>query len=501
MINKIVVVGGTSAGFMTALALKAKIPELNVRLIRVPDLEPVVNESSTIALTRFLHGYLQIDLTRFIRGSKSNWTLGHLLHWGPRDHFILPYTTQLDQRLPSLPRNNAFYAEHDLDCAGALYALLAYDRPFFRLENGQPAWHWDVGYQIETSLFTHTLGQLATAIGVEIHDDTLTNVTQSGNGVSGLVLGSGQTETADLYVDCSGARSLLLGQALKEPFVSFKSTLACDRMVVGEWGRTDEAIHPHTFCETMEAGWAWQTELVHRIDCGYVFSSNSISDDQATRELQSKCPKALSPRVLRTTRGRYERAWVKNVVAIGAAAGYVEPLASTALSIAATEARLLVETISEGGRQVSAAPVTLYNRQHARVWDSVRRFLAIHYKFNTRLETPFWKACRNDTDLAGADTIIEYYRQCGPSSLWGPMLIDPVDLFGPASYLGLLLGMKVSTRFHLSIPAQERETWDKECQRFRSAATNGVTVAEALSMLPATGSAAGRIPLGRSATG
>jgi tryptophan halogenase len=495
LIKDVTILGGTSAGFLTALALKAKIPSLRVRLLQLPEAEMPETQSSTLALTRFLHAYLQIDLTKFIRSTKANWTLGHMFHWGPRGHYILPYTTQLDQRLGSLPRNNAFYADIDLDCAGPMYALLAYDRPFFRLQNGQPAWHWDVGYQVNDSLLIHALGQMAATIGVETQQDTLTNVTQNDNGITGLVLGSGKTETADLYIDCSGAASLLLGKTFNEPFVSFSSTLPCDRMILGEWGRSDEAIHPHSFVETMQSGWAWQYELPHRIDCGYVYHSGFISDELATQEFHLKYPKAPGPRVVRFSNGRYERSWVKNVVAIGASAGYVEPLASTALGVAAADAQLLVETLSESGLEISAAPVKLHNRHHARVWDGIRRYLAIQYKFNTRLETPFWLACRKDTDLAGAETIIEYYRQCGPSSLWGPMLVDPVDLFGPPSYLGLLIGLKVPTGFNQPITGREREVWQTEVERFRLAATNGITVAEALSMLPDPTSVAGRTPL------
>lgn len=500
MITNVVVIGNTPAGVMTALALKAKIPELHVRVIRDADPQPLVNEPSSLALTRFLHAYLQIDFTRFIRSSKSNWTLGRLMQWGPREHLVLPYSTQLDQRLPSLPRNNAFYADQDFDCAGALFALLAYDRPFFRLQNGQPAWHWDVGYQNDASLFVHTLTQFATAIGVEFHDDTLAGVSQNETGIGNLTLASGQSIGADLYVDCSGSRSLLLGRELKEPFVSFKSSTPCDRLLIAEWGRIDEPIHPHSFCDTMRGGWGWQVEIIHRIDCGYAYSSGHISDEEAEQEFRVKWPKIVAPRMVVISSGRFERAWVKNVVAIGASAGYIEPLAATGLSVAAAEAQLLVETISEGSRIVSAAPIKLYNRHHARIWDSLRRYSAIHYKYNVRLETPFWQHCRKETDLAGAETIVEYYRQCGPSSLWGPMLVDPVDLFTPPGYLALLLGLKVPTKFNQTITANEREAWEAECNRFRSAATSGVTVVDALSMLPATGSASGRSPLAAAAT-
>src|SRR5215469_9484764 len=94
---------------LAALGLKAKIPDLTVQLIRLKDARLTSSESSTPALTSFVHGYLQIELTKFVRSVKCNWTLGNMLMWGPRDHFFLPFTTQLDQRMPRLPKNNAFY--------------------------------------------------------------------------------------------------------------------------------------------------------------------------------------------------------------------------------------------------------------------------------------------------------------------------------------------------------------------------------------------------------
>jgi tryptophan halogenase len=495
LIKKVVVLGGTSAGMLAALGLKAKIPDLSVQLIRLKDAQQPSSESSTPALTSFVHGYLQIELTKFMLNVKCNWTLGNMLMWGSRDHFFLPFTTQLDQRMPQLPKNNAFYVGDDVDCAGAMFALMAYDRPFFRLQTGQPAWQWDIGYQMDSSLFVHGLGQVAAAIGVEMIDDTLMEAKLDANGVSGLVLGSGRTETADLYIDCSSDRSLLLGSALKEPFVDFKSTLPCDRMLVAQSARGEEPIHPHTFSHTLPSGWAWQLEMPHRIDRGYVYSTAFASDQRAEQEFRVKYPGIINPQAVPIHNGRYGRAWVKNVVAIGDSSGYVEPLASAGMGLAAVNARLLVETLSEIGRQVSPAAVKLYNRHHVRAWDSIRRFLAIHYKYNTRSSTPFWTACRNDTDLAGADTIVEYYRQCGPSSLWGPMLVDAVDLFGAPSYLALLIGLNLETRYERNISRQEREIWEAEREKIRSAAKQGFTVAEALAALPAAGTAGPRVPV------
>ena len=153
-------------------------------------------------------------------------------------------------------------------------------------------------------------------------------------GIAAVHLEDGRRLAADFFIDASGFRSELLGRALEEPFVSFDRSLFCDRAVVGGWERTDEPILPYTTAETMDAGWAWQIEHEHHVNRGYVYSSQAISDDEAAAEFLRKNPKApQSPRVVKFRSGRYRRQWVDNVVAIGNAGGFVEPLEATALMI------------------------------------------------------------------------------------------------------------------------------------------------------------------------
>src|SRR5205085_6173192 len=133
----------------------------------------------------------------------------------------------------------------------------------------------------------------------------------------------GAVASADLYIDCSGFRSLLLGQTLKEPFVSYKSTLFCSRAVISEWNRTDEPIQPYTTCETMECGWCWRIDHENFISRGYVYSPEFISDSDAEAEFRRKNPRVESTRIVKFVSGRYERCWVKNVIAMGNSAGFV----------------------------------------------------------------------------------------------------------------------------------------------------------------------------------
>src|SRR5699024_2544701 len=124
-----------------------------------------------------------------------------------------------------------------------------------------------------------------------------------------------------------------------------------------------------------------------------------ITDDAAEREFRAKNPQVGQTRVVRYVAGRYRDAWVGNVVAVGNASGFVEPLEATALGVIAMQSRLLADTLAESRGEIRPTHVRLFNDHNARHWDSVRDFIAVHYKFNARLDTPFWRHCRAETDL------------------------------------------------------------------------------------------------------
>jgi tryptophan halogenase len=320
---------------------------------------------------------------------------------------------------------------------------------------------------IENEKFVSFLDSYAARIGVQIRDDTVREVLQDERGVAGLSMASGETLMADLYLDCSGFASLLIGKSLNEPFISYQSTLFCDRAVVGGWQRSDEPIKPYTTCETMNAGWCWQIELERRINRGYVYSSSFITDDAAERELRAKNPKVGPTRIVRFVSGRRRSVWVKNVVAIGNAAGFVEPLEATALAAICQGMAWLVHSLLDTGREVRASQVAMYNTACIEAWDGIRRFLSIHYKFNTRIDNPFWRACWSDTDLAGAEEIVEYYQANGPSTLWKPLLTSRVEVFRYEGYLALLAGQQVPHCGRFEPTAQEPERW-RQFQRYLS---------------------------------
>jgi tryptophan halogenase len=328
------------------------------------------------------------------------------------------------------------------------------------------------------------LEAFATAIGVKIVEDTVREVSQDESGVTGLVLASGRTETGDLYVDCSGFVSLLLGKTLKEPFINFKSSLFCNRAVVGGWKRTpSEPILPYTTCTTMNSGWLWQIEHENRINRGYVYSSDFISDEEAEREFRALSPKVGPTRIVKFISGRYERNWVKNVVAMGNASGFVEPLEATALGLMANQSRILTDSLIAADRQIRPSHVRFVNQHHATVWDSTRGFIAVHYKYNTRVDTPFWRACWEKTDLAFGAGAVEYYQENGPEGFWGAMVVGALDPFGIGGWISLLLGQRVPYRAVHRASDAEMQTVIAIRQRMRESAQRAMTAEQVLAAI------------------
>ncbi|HZL34384.1 MAG TPA: FAD-dependent oxidoreductase [Tepidisphaeraceae bacterium] len=485
MIHKVIVLGGGSAGFLAALALKVKLSTLQVVVIRSREIGIIgVGEGSTGILTDFLHNYLNVGWKKFYEAAAPTWKLGLKFIWGPRPYFNYTFGPGLEIRSdPAQAKPNGYYCDDNIEYPDQISAMMTHDRVFAE-KNGMPIAHGHVAYHFENERFVRYLEGAALAKRVEILDDTVTQTQQDDHGITSLILKSGTIAQADLYVDCSGFASALLGKAFGEPFISFKKSLFCDRAIVGgrdRQGAEDEVIKPYTTCETMDSGWAWQIEHEHRVARGYVYSSDFISDDNAEREFRTKNPKIGPTRVVRFISGRYERSWVKNVVAIGNASGFVEPLEATALGAIAKQSRLLAETLASSDCQPGPMHADMYNRFNGQWWDSILRFLAVHYKFNTRLDTPFWRHCREHTDLAGAQEIVEYYKENGPDGSWGATLLqNPNDQFTNSGYITMLTGMKVPYRRTWAPTQSDNALFEQRRMQFRDMALKAMPVRKVL---------------------
>lgn len=461
LVEHAVVLGAGSAGLLAAIALKTLVPSLSVRLVYSSEIGVIgVGEGTTVAVPRFLHGDLAIDPGLFYRDAQPTPKLGIRFLWGPRRFYDYTFSSrQMDWKYAVLSKPNGFYCADEMECIDVPSSLMSYNKGFRCKPNGDPFIGQDLAYHIENERFVALLLKIALDRGVRLIDATVERAVSGDFGITKLQTNTGEFVDADLFVDCSGFQSRLLGSELHTPFVSFKNTLFCDRAVIATWDRTDEPIQPYTTAETMDAGWCWRIDHLDSIARGYVYSSSFVSDEMARDEFVRKNPDVKTTRVVKFISGRYERTWSKNVVAIGNASGFVEPLEATSLATICDEARMLCVLLNECNCRPTESTRTALNTLTGNAWDQIRQFLGIHYKFNRRLDTPFWKACRADVDIRGARAIVDYYSDHGPATSMRYAVLSPLDMFGMDGYLAHLVGQQVPTSSSLNVAPDEQHTW------------------------------------------
>jgi tryptophan 7-halogenase len=485
MIQKVLILGGGSAGFIAAIALKRKLPALEVHIVRSPDIGVIgVGEGTTPIFPKFFFHQLGLKPGSFYEGAQPTWKLGIRFLWGPRPYFHYGFTKPLMARYQGLKRNTAYYLEEEFANADLWYSLMERDLALPRTEKGRPAFfdHVPLAFHVENKKLVDYFERVAREIGVKIQDAKVEHVERGEKGVEALRLDNGERVTSDLYVDASGFRAELLGKALEVPFLSFADTLFCDRAVIGAWKRTTEPIKPYTTAETMDHGWSWQIEHESVINRGYVYSSRFVDDDTARDEYLRKNPKAnpAETRVVKFRTGRFRNVWEGNVVGIGNASGFVEPLEASSLQVITLQARSLADCLIECECDPTPSVRTLYNSVITIAWDDVRDFLAVHYKFNTRLNTPFWQACRNDIALRGAQAVCDFYTENGPTALAQNYVLSPENAYGVEGFLALLVGQCVPHRRQGRVEAKDLAAWRTQAEDFASTAQCGFSVREGL---------------------
>jgi tryptophan halogenase len=295
--------------------------------------------------------------------------------------------------------------------------------------------------------------KLATSRGVRRIVDSVIDVRRSEQGVGGLVTQDHGTLEADLYVDCTGFRGLIINKALEEPFVSFQHLLPNDSAVALRVPVDTErdGIRPYTTATAKDAGWMWTIPLYERNGVGYVYASDFCTPDEAERVLRESVGPAadgLQANHIRMRIGRSRNSWVGNCVAIGLSSGFVEPLESTGIFFIQHGIEQLVRHFP--GSQPDQKLVDQYNRRVARCIDGIAEFLAFHYRAAGRTDSTYWKAAR-ERELPGdlAERVL----------LWQSELPDEGSVyphyhgFEPYSWAALLIGLG-------GIPVRQRPVID-----------------------------------------
>lgn len=482
-ISNVVILGGGTAGFLAALTFRVRFPELQLNVIHAPDIPVIgVGESTTPAVPRFLHEELGLDRDEFFRQVRPSWKLGLRLEWGdPADtHFNYAFDMSLGDYPEGLNKSSAFCMLDDMADGSLFSALMDRAKSPCVLQAGQYTVDQRTAYHVKNEALIAYLRSKAEQAGVETTQGEVVDVRRNHEGdVESLRLADGREIAGDLFVDCSGFRSLLLGETIEENYVGYETTLFCDAAIVGSWERNDE-VRPYTTAETMDHGWCWRIDFPDVVTRGYVSSTAFCDTDEAMREMKQKNPELGDDlRVIKFPRGRYENFWVRNVAAIGNASGFVEPLEATALHLIVEQLHFLTLALKDGDRRVIPAMRNLENQRFRRMWDDVRDFLAVHYRFNRKVDTPFWQHCREATDLGGAASLVDYFQHAGPSGLCNA-LTDPVGIFRTDGYLIMLIGQRVPTTTPLELSEAEKRQWNAHCERIRTTIAPALPMREAL---------------------
>lgn len=445
-VEHITIVGGGTAGWMTAAALSQHFKQTSVRisLIESSTLGTVGVGEATIPTLRRFYAKLGLSDLDIVAGSDATCKLGiEFQDWtNPGSSFIHPFGLFGDKQQDIgfqhfWSKGRELDDMHDIS-AYSLGVNLAKNNRFFtpnpkpksRLEIFDWALHFDA------VKFATMMKDVSVKNGVNHIDAFIDRVNIAANGDIESLTFAGETEDlkADLFVDCSGFNGLLIDKALNTQYIDWKKWLLCDRAVSVQTEVTEQPVN-RTVAKAKKAGWQWRIPLQTRQGNGYVFSSEFISEDEATQSmLQDVTGTPLhAPRQFKFTPGRREKAWNKNCVAIGLAAGFIEPLESTSIALIETAIDHLVQTFRKPEYQ--SADVDRFNEVTRDEYERVRDFIILHYKLNGRDDSDLWQYCR---EMAVPDTLKakmdEYQTQ-------GKLTRYPWEIFGEDSWIAIYHGM------------------------------------------------------------
>jgi tryptophan halogenase len=297
------------------------------------------------------------------------------------------------------------------------------------------AFHFDAG------LYARYLRQYAEARGVQRTEGMVVDVTLAADtgDIKAVKLASGEAIGADFFIDCSGFRGLLIEQALKTGYEDWSHWLPCDRAMALPCERSGD-FTPYTRSTARDAGWQWRIPLQHRTGNGYVYASAYTDDDTAEAVLRANLDgkTGANPLKIRYTTGIRKKFWNKNCVAIGLAAGFLEPLESTSLYLIQSAVVRLIKLFPDA--KIDPANIAEYNRQTAFEYERCRDFIILHYKATERDDTEFWRHCRN---MPVPDAL---QRKWDLFSANGRIFREDDELFAEESWIQVFLGQGVVPR-------------------------------------------------------
>ncbi len=453
-IRSITIVGGGTAGWMTAAMLsKLFMGRYAIRLIESDEIGIVGVGEATIPAIRTFNELLGISDVEMLKATKGTFKLGiEFVDWREKGHSYIHGFGKIGiDRLWLRPHQfwlkmHAKGAAKDFDHY-AINVMAARANRFSDGRGQKPISDIDFAYHFDAALYGQFLRRHAEGRGVERIEGRIVEVVQNpGNGhVAAVKLASGQEVGGDLFIDCSGQRGLLINQTLGIGFEDWSHWLPCDRALAVPC-ESVTPLTPYTRSTARDAGWQWRIPLQHRIGNGHVYSS-AHTDDQAAADilLANLDGRPLAePRPVRFTPGKRVKTWDRNVIAIGLASGFLEPLESTSIHLIQTGILRIVSLFPDMG--FDPAVVAEYNRQTDTEYADIRDFIIAHYKVTNREDTPFWAYCRH---MDVPDTLKSRLDLFKSSARFFKR--NEIELFREESWVQVLIGQGIDARHDPSV--------------------------------------------------
>jgi len=453
LVRDVVIVGGGTAGWMTAAALANLLKgQYNIRLVESDEIGIVgVGEATIPHIATFNH-ILGIDEDEFVRATKGTFKLGiEFVNWGAIGDRYIHGFGKVGQEFNGLPFHHYWLRkaregqvspieDFSINTAAPLQAKFMRartDMPGSPLSEIVYAFHFDAG------LYARFLRGYAEQRGVQRIEGKIVRVHQRplDGFITEVELADGQRVGGDLFIDCSGIRALLIEQTLQTGYDDWTDCLPCDRAIAVPCASAGPLL-PITRSTAHSAGWQWRIPLQHRTGNGHVYSSRFIGEDEATAILMSHLDgQALAaPRQIAYVPGRRKRVWNRNCLAIGLAAGFFEPIESTNIHLIQTAILRLLTMFPRKG--FNAADIAEINTQAQQEYEAIRDFIVLHYKATERDDSAFWNYCRNMPIPDSLQHRMDLYRANARILRVGN------ELFGEPSWFQVMHGQRMRPEGH-----------------------------------------------------
>jgi tryptophan halogenase len=449
-VQKLVIVGGGTAGWITAAAFSRLLGQrLTIELVESESIGTVGVGEATIPQIIRLNTILGLDEHDFVRRTSGTFKLGiEFVDWGRIGSRYLHTFGDTGMNLGNVAFHHywrrSVMGAGQPDASGlwdySLHQQAANEARFGKLGKvGNTAMTGlAYAYHFDASRYALYLREYAEKRGVTRTEGIVESVERVGESgdITAITLAGGTRVAGDFFIDCTGFRSLLLGGELGVGYDDWSRWLPCDRALAVPSERLPTLV-PFTRATARQAGWQWRIPLQHRTGNGHVYSSGFTADDDAADTLlKGLDTKALGdPRPIRFTTGRRQTFWAHNCAAIGLSSGFLEPLESTSIHLIQSHVSRLIQLFPRGKN--AAAERAEYNRRCADEFEQIRDFLILHYHQTAREDSEFWRYCKH---MAVPDSLSHKLELFAASGRVGR---DADDLFRDASWVQVMLGQGI----------------------------------------------------------